>query len=208
MKPFFFLLLLLAGARQASAQDTHREARNNFGLKAGYNVAKLWGANPDWHPQSQNGYMASLFYSPSAHTGLGFRTELVYSHQGFGFSQDGKINHVESDYIYLPQLTTFGIGKFLQLQLGGQVGYLLRSKASGATSGSGNLTSIANRLDYGAAGGVEVYPFKGLILGGRYNVSFGDAYKQNATMPTGLPYDPSQFKGRNAIINFYIGYKF
>jgi len=73
-----------------------------------------------------------------------------------------------------------------------------------------------NRIDYGAAVGLEVYPIKGLIVGGRYNVSLGNIYKkyENATsspttpIPFPLPVNPNDFKGRNAVVQFFIGYKF
>jgi hypothetical protein len=75
-----------------------------------------------------------------------------------------------------------------------------------------------NRVDYGAAVGVEVYPFKGLIIGGRYNVSMGNIYKKYETMgsttptpmpvPYPLPVNPNDFKGRNAVVQFFIGYTF
>jgi hypothetical protein len=77
-----------------------------------------------------------------------------------------------------------------------------------------------NRIDYGAAVGIEVYPFKGLLVGGRYNISMGSLYKQYQNMatpsttpvpmpvPFPLPVNPSDFKGKNAVIQFFVGYRF
>ena len=124
---------------------------------------------------------------------MGYRTELVFPRQGFEFTGDGKTAAVTNDYIYMPHFTTFGIGKFFQVQIGGQLGYLLKSsKESSSDSKSQDITSFANRLDYGVAGGVEIYPVKHLILGGRYNVSFCSAYKQmTVSSPMPSPIRPT-----------------
>jgi hypothetical protein len=226
-----FLLTLLAAIissnlhAQAAEPEMHgpdlqkafrdmNDMKPKFGIKAGYNIAKITGSTPNYSPDTKNGFMVAAFYSPSTRSGFGYRSELVFSRQGFGFDEAGKMNSITSDYIYLPQFTTFGITKFVQLQVGGQIGYLLKSsKETTAEAKSQDITSFANRIDYGAAAGIEVYPFKGLILGGRYNFSLGDAYRQPATgnpipIPNPLPFNPSDVKGKNAVINFFIGYHF
>lgn len=225
----FFSFLLSVASLAAKAQTTVPDNQNRdwqkgskaatdvkpkFGLKAGYNVARITGSATNYKPDAKNGFMVAAFYAPASHGGLGYRGEIVFSRQGFGFDESGKKSSITSDYVYLPQFTTFGITRFVQLQVGGQVGYLLKSsKASSADSKSQDISSFANRLDYGAAFGAEVYPVKSLIIGGRYNMSFGNAYKQqsaSATMPlpNPLPFNPSDVKGKNAVLNFYIGFQF
>lgn len=191
------------------------DAKPKFGVKAGYNVARILGSATNFSPDAKNGFMVSAFYSPGAKSGLGYRTELVFTRQGFGYDESGKQTTVSSDYIYMPHFTTFGIGKFFQVHVGGQLGYLLKSSKETKTEGSQDITSFANRLDYGAAGGVEIYPVKHLIIGGRYNVSFGNAYKRMTSIennptpsPFPLPFNPEEVKGKNAVMNFYIGFRF
>jgi hypothetical protein len=227
MRLLFLFTLLTTLTYAATAQTTMNpeaemqkqladinEAKPKFGIKAGYNVAKLTGTATNFSPDTRNGFMVSAFYSPGVKSGLGYRTELVFSRQGFGFDENGKKTNVTSDYIYMPHFTTFGIGKLVQLHLGGQLGYLLKSSKETTTGAkSEDVTSFANRLDYGAAGGIEVYPVKHLIVGGRYNVSFGNAYKRrtatNTTpLPNPLPFNPDEVKGKNAVMNFYIGFRF
>lgn len=210
----FSLSLFSLSAQTAPAEYAEVKAPKStrFGIKGGYNIAKYTGSAPDFKPDAKNGFMAAVYYSPSASKGLGFRTELVFSRQGFGFDEAGKQSTITSDYIYLPQFTTISITRFVQLQVGGQIGYLLQSsKRTESTTGSSDLTSFANRIDYGAAFGAEIYPFKGLILGGRYNMSFGESYKQptlGGGIPSPLPFNPADVKGKNAVINFYLGYRF
>lgn len=228
MRKAFFAAMLVAVSIAASAQKTTdgmsaglqsgmkqlQEMTPRFGIKAGYNVAKMTGSTPNFSPDTRNGFMISAFFAPGPGTGLGYRTELVFTRQGFGFDENGKQTTVTNDYVYMPHFTTFGIGKFFQLHLGGQLGYLLNSSKEGSNNTSSeDITAFANRLDYGAAGGVEIYPVKQLIIGGRYNVSFGNAYKRmtsaNTTpSPFPLPFRPEEVKGKNAVMNFYIGFRF
>ncbi|MGZ3955271.1 MAG: porin family protein [Flavisolibacter sp.] len=197
-------------------QSNLKKMKPGIGLKAGYNFAKVVGTNTNFTPGNNNGFMVAGFFSPAVKSGMGYRTEIVFSRQGFSFDEAGKMQNVTQDYIYMPHLTTFTIAKKVQLQAGGQIGYLLNAKTStsSSSSGSDHTMDYFNRIDYGFAGGVEVYPFKGLLLGGRYNVSFGNIYKNYSTgggttvPPSPLPFDPSQVKGKNAVVQFFLGYRF
>lgn len=188
--------------------------RTRFGLKAGYNVAWMTGTPAHFEPSNRSGFMAGAFLAPPSKGGMGFRTEIVFSRQGFSYDASGKKESVSQDYIYLPQLTTFGIGKVVQLQLGGQIGYLLNAKSSQESQSSTEkkIMDYYNRFDYGFAGGLEIYPFKGLLIGARYNISLGNAFKtpDPSTMPVPmpLPFDPAELKGKNSVVNFFLGYKF
>ncbi|RYZ30533.1 MAG: PorT family protein [Chitinophagaceae bacterium] len=217
---FVFLLITLVTSAQSGTpsedlQEQLKEAKAmtpSFGIKAGYNVAKLTGSTPNYSPDTKNGFMVAAFFAPASRSGIGYRSELVFSRQGFGFDESGKKTSVVSDYLYLPQFTTIGITKFVQLQVGGQIGYLLKSSKQATASSDVDITSWANRLDYGAAFGAEIYPIKSLIIGGRYNMSFGSAYKVNAVstspIPNPLPFNPDDVKSKNAVINFYVGFRF
>jgi hypothetical protein len=227
MKKNSLLLVLLIGLHfyKANAQSLSQEAitkemkkmKPKYGLKLGYNIAKLSGSTPNFSPQSSNGFNVSAFYAPAS-KGLGYRTELVFSRQGFSFDDNGNVQDVRQDYIYMPHLTTFTIAKVVQLQAGGQIGYLLNAKNESSTKTTQNdqMMQFMNRFDYGAALGLEVYPFKGLIVGGRYNISLGNPYKNASSsssggtmpMPFPLPVNPADFKGKNAVMQFFAGYRF
>jgi len=231
MKKIMSIAFCLAAIQQiASAQTTPQQTMpSNFnqtqlkkmkpkiGLKVGYNYAKVVGTNTNFSPGSNNGFMISGFFSPSVKSGIGYRTEIVFSRQGFSFDESGKVQNVTQDYIYMPHLTTFTIAKRVQLQAGGQIGYLVNAKSSStsssSTGSSDHTMDYLNRLDYGFAGGVEVYPFKGLLVGGRYNVSMGNIYKNytsgnGTTTPSPFPFNPSDVEGKNAVVQFFVGYRF
>ena len=199
----------------ASFQKELKSMRPKLGIKAGYNFAKVIGSTPDFSPKSNNGFMVAGFFAPQS-KGLGYRTELIFSRQGFSFDETGKMQDVTQDYIYMPHLTTFTIAKRVQLQAGGQVGYLLNAKKSSSKqSEEEKVTEYMNRFDYGFAGGIEIYPFKGLLIGGRYNVSLGNIYKASSSssttpspIPNPLPFNPEEVKGKNAVVQFFVGYRF
>lgn len=205
----FFLMMFCGSITLFAQENADRAQRSQFSIKSGYNIARVTGKSPDFQPSSKNGFMVAASYAPASRNGLGFKTELVFSRQGFSFNEDGVKTNVSADYIYMPQFTTFTIAKKVQLQLGGQIGYLLRSGEK-ISSQKTDVTEAMNRIDYGAAGGVEIYPFKGIILGGRYNMSLGNSFKNPGTgsVTSPLPFDPSEVKSRNAVINIYVGYKF
>lgn len=201
----------------ASLSSFKKEAdqyRPKFGIKGGYNIAKVNGTATNYAPDNRKGFMVAAFYSPVS-KGVGYRTELVFSRQGFSFDESGKMQEVSQDYIYMPHFTTFTIAKKVQLQAGGQMGYLLNAQKKSDSGSESDVMEYMNRFDYGFAGGVEVYPFKGLLVGARYNVSLGNVYKQYETsstnpMPVGypFPFTPNDIKGKNAVVQFFAGYRF
>jgi opacity protein-like surface antigen len=229
MKQFIALLLVgcligtqLQAQMPQNTQDmkkAQKSMRPKIGLKAGYNYAYLYGSTPDFSKGSQNGFMAAIFFSPHTHGGLGYRTELIFSRQGFSFDSSGQVQHVRQDYIFMPHLTTFTIAKVLQLQAGAQIGYLINANKKAPTSSGGNsqetdVTDFMNRFAYGAAVGVEISPVQAVIIGARYNINLGKLYKDElpttggpTPMPVPFPFpvNPADFKGKNAVVQFFIG---
>lgn len=212
-----------AGGQMPGMSEKQMKAmKPKVGIKVGYNYAKLAGSSmQSFNPKGHSGFMVSGFYA-TGQTGVGYRSELIFSRQGFSYDDNGKMQNIGQDYIFMPHLTTFSIGRFVQLQAGMQVGYLISAtktsdqKSTTGTDDQVNVTDYMNRIDYGATGGIEVYPFAGIIIGGRYNMSLGNMYKQDYTapttgnipMPSPFPFNPSDVKTKNAVIQIFVGYKF
>jgi len=207
MRTLLSMLGLLAICQFCFAQ---KNSETKAGIKAGWNFNKLAGQSADVNFHSKSGFMVAGFFAPPA-KGVGYRSELVFSRQGFSYDNNGSRQDIQTDYIYLPQFTTYSIGKFFQLQLGGQIGYLLKSSVMPQESSSEkkDVTQYMNRLDMGAAAGFELYPVKHLIIGARYNISFGNIYEQDpSSMASPFPFIPSDIKGRNAVMQFFAGVRF
>lgn len=198
----------------AFAQMSNKKDKDNynpkFGIKAGYNWSYVTASTDGISKDGKSGFMAAVYYSPNNNKGFGYRTELVFSRQGYSFDDGGKNTAVMNDYIYMPHLTTFTIGKVVQIQAGAQIGFLLNSKLSGSKDSS--ITSLMNRFDAGFATGVEFYPVKGLVIGGRYNLGLGKLAKQYEAAankpPYPLPFDPAKTNLKNGLLQFFIGCRF
>jgi outer membrane protein with beta-barrel domain len=207
------LLFLLARLASSAQEQTNlKKNTRKIGLKAGYNWSYATAGQSGVNLNSKTGYMIGAFLAPQS-KGIGFRSEIIYSHQGYSFANGGQNTAVMNDYIYLPQLTTLTIGKILQLQLGGQIGYLLNSEQSSSNAKDSSVTGFMNRFDYGFAGGIELNPVAGFIIGARYNLGLGNLYKhyqETATNPTPfpLPFDPRTTNLKNGVIRIFVGYKF
>jgi hypothetical protein len=213
MKQISILVLIVAATCSAAAQSSKesKEFKSKIGIKAGYNFSNVVGSQSSFDPQHNNGYMVAGFFSHGKKNGLGYRSELVYSKQGYSFDDGGKNTDVMNDYLYMPHLMTYTIANVVQLQAGAQIGVLLNAKKTTGNKDS-SITDLMNRFDYGFAGGVEVYPFKGLIIGARYNLGLGKMYKQyeqsSTTTPYPLPFDPATTNLKNGILQLFIGYRF
>lgn len=184
-----------------------------IGLKAGLNFANVTNAS-SINSSSRSGFHAGVFLAPGGKKILGFRTELIYSKQGYNYKTGTKEGEVSLDYILMPQLTTISITKYFQIQLGAQMAFLINAKVdSTGGSSTGNATAdkimdFYNRFDYGFAGGVEIHPIKGLLIGARINISLGNMYEDfdpsSGQQPSFIP----KVDAKNNVFQIFAGWRF
>ncbi|MGZ3879812.1 MAG: porin family protein [Flavisolibacter sp.] len=184
-------------------------ALSQFGLKAGVNFANVTNAS-SINSSSQSGFMVGAFLAPASKGLLSSRTEIVYSRQGYNFSTSTKSGNVNLDYLLIPQLMGINLTKLLQLQVGFQMAFLLNATAdslnsSGTSSPYGSVMDYYNKFDYGFALGAEVHPFKGLLIGARYNISLGKLYKD---LGTGTPPSFTAQDAKNNVVQLFAGWRF
>ena len=89
MKKIFILAIIATAAFTVSAQFS-KDSKSKIGVKAGYNFSNVVGSGSSFNPTHNNGYMISAFFGSSNKNGLGYRSELVYSKQGYSFDEGGK----------------------------------------------------------------------------------------------------------------------
>ena len=182
-----------------------------IGLKGGINFANISKVS-SINNRTNTGFAVGLFMAPKSKGLFGFRSEIVFSRQGYNFDTNTNTGNVNLDYILLPQLSTINITKFFQIQLGAQMAFLINSKSSesnGNSSAYGKLMDYYNKFDYGLAGGLEIHPFKGLLAGARYNLSLGDLYKNPGTANQGtIPSFIPEVNVKNNVVNLYAGWHF
>ena len=212
--PVILLIPFLSLAQQNPSNNTQTGKSLGFGLKAGLNFANVSNTS-DINGETKTGFMIAGFLSPQFGTsGQGFRSELVFSRQGYNFKTNTAMGNVTLDYILFPQLYTFNVGKVLQLQIGGQLALLIKANADSTQTGTityAEAMDYYNRLDYGMAAGFELYPTKGLLIGARYNLSFAKTYKEESEFPTSpIPafIPPPGTNGKNNVVQLFVGYKF
>jgi hypothetical protein len=186
-----------------------------FGIKAGVNFANVTNAS-DINSGSESGFMAGVFLAPPSTGVMGFRTELIFSRQGYSYKTNTNTGVVNLDYILLPQLMQINITKFFSIQLGAQMAFLINAKAdsttsSGSSSPYGEIMDFYNKFDYGFAGGIEIHPFKGLLVGARYNISLGNLYKDPSSYEMNGGQPPSFIPPvdvKNNVLQIFAGWIF
>lgn len=202
MRKLLFHLLLVTTPFLLHAQ---------VGLKAGVNFANVSNAS-SINSSNQSGFMAGLFLAPPTKGIIASRTEIIFSRQGYNFQTSSKTGSVNLDYIIIPQLMGINITKFVQLQLGAQMAFLLNAKGDSTNTSNPALTGpyasmmdYYNKFDYGYAVGAEIHPFKGLLIGARYNVSLGKLYKD---LQTGQKPSFTAEDAKNNVVQIFAGWTF
>ena len=189
-----------------------------IGLKAGLNFADVTNAS-SINNSNRSGVMAGVFLAPQSKSILSSRTELIYSRQGYNYKSNANTGNVNLDYIILPQLMGINITKFVQIQIGAQMAFLINAKVdssnSTGSSGSspyGKIMDYYNRFDYGFAGGIEIHPVKELLIGARYNISLGNLYKDPSTFSSGTTPTSTDFipkvDAKNNVVQVFAGWIF
>ncbi len=199
MKKILFCLLLISPCWMHA----------QIGIKAGLNFANVTKAS-SINNSSRTGFHAGVLLSPPSTQILGFRTELTYSKQGYDYKSGSNTGNVNLDYIMSSNLATINITKYFQIQFGAQTAYLLNAKVDssnggGATNPYGKILDYYNRFDYGFAGGIEIHPISGLLVGARLNISLGKLYKdvQSGQMPSF-----SSIDAKNNVFQLFGGWRF
>ena len=180
-----------------------------LGVKSGVNFANVSDAS-SINSSNRSGFMIGAFFTPKSKRLIVYRTEVIYSRQGYDFKTSTKTGNVNLDYILMPQLMGINITKYIQLQLGAQMAFLINAKAdsttsTGSTGPYDQVMSYYNKFDYGYAIGAEIHPGKGLLIGARYNVSLGKLYSdiQSGQRPSFSAED-----AKNNVVQVFAGWRF
>lgn len=192
-----FFLLPLAALSQLNL---------GIGVKAGVNFADIKDA-ADVNTDSRTGFMIGGYIAPGKKKTVGFRSEIILSRQGYNYQTSTNTGSVNLDYLLLPQLLTIHFTRFVQVQAGGQLAFLLNTGVDSTGSSAGSLFDYFKRFDYGLAGGAEIFPFLGFFAGARLNISLSNA---NETAPgTGnWPNFVPRINARNNVVQVYAGWRF
>ncbi|MEP6950219.1 MAG: porin family protein [Ginsengibacter sp.] len=185
-----------------------------IGIKAGLNFANVTNAS-SINSSHSSGFMVAIFLAPASKGIISYHTEIGFSQQGYDYKTNSNTGNVTLNYIMMPHLIGINITRFFQLQLGGQTSYLINAKADSNKSQSSSTNPYSkqldyyNRFDYGAAAGFEIHPVPGLLIGARYNISFGDLYKNMSnTTPGETPSFIPSVNAKNNVVQIFAGWRF
>jgi hypothetical protein len=209
--PPALLLLLAITAATAQSKKKNEKPLIGIGIKGGLNFANVTNAK-SINGSNKTGFVVGAFLAPPSKSIISSRTELLFSRQGYDFKTGTNTGTVNLSYLILPQLMGINITKYVQLQIGGQMAYLLNAKADSTAASTGNpqvdkIMDLYNRFDFGAAGGIEIYPIKNLLIGARLNISFGKLYKEPDQTQTQPNFFPS-VDAKNNVVQIFLGVRF
>jgi hypothetical protein len=165
-----------------------------LGIKAGANFANVSNAS-SINNSNASGFLFGAWLGGRKKL-LRYRMELIFSRQGYDYKTSTNNGTVNLDYLLVPQLLTLNFGKF-SIHGGGQVAFLLNAHVDSA-SGDNN--------PYGIAVGAEVFPYRSLILGVRYNRSLNDLYKSVTYSGGQINFAAPDLK--NNVVQLYAGLRF
>lgn len=210
-RPFtllFFTVALLASSAHSQSLPKHK--RFEFGIKAGVNqagVTKVSAINN----KSYSGFMAGGYVGVHSLKKIGYRSEAIFSRQGYNFQQQVTEGTVKLDYLLLPQLVTLQLNRFTQFQFGAQPALLLYASVDSisalSTLSTGKAGNYFRSVHFGLAGGVEFYPAKPVLIGARFNWGLNDILhkERQQSLPSFLPPDRGQ-RLKSYMIQLYIGF--
>ncbi|MBN8825330.1 MULTISPECIES: porin family protein [unclassified Spirosoma] len=159
-------------------QSNHAAAQGitRVGLKGGLNASSLFYDSQGVSDKNERiGFHVGVFAQAPVGEFFAIQPELLYMTKGasatynvLGFT--GK-NTFKLNYAELPVLATFKLGQAVELQAGPYVSYLLNSNINSngdfGTGSSAINRDNFNKVDYGIAGGLNIY-FGKAFIGARY----------------------------------------
>lgn len=176
LKSLLVAAVVATGTCLLSSSSALAQASTRMGIKGGLNASSLFYDSQGVSNKSERiGFHAGVFTQVSLGEFFAIQPELLYMTKGasanyniLGFN--GK-NTFKLNYAELPVLATFKLGHAVELQAGPYVAYLLNSNInSNGDFGTGsNAINRANfnKIDYGLAGGLNIY-FGKAFVGFRY----------------------------------------
>jgi Outer membrane protein beta-barrel domain len=186
IKSVLVVLLILMGmatyGQSTAGNGTSKQGKTRKlhpGFRVGFDHLLFKDIRNYASAQGDGGFVAGVFLSPQVNKGFSYRTELLYDRQKIKAFHDGpELERLQASYLTIPHLVTYTIARFIQIQAGGTLSLLLQ--ASKTNYDRQSVTDYYNRIKYGFAGGLEIHPFKGILLTGRYDFDLINSYKNQA----------------------------
>ena len=168
--------VLMTGIFVLNSSNALAQGRTRVGIKGGLNASSLFYDSQGVSDKNERiGFHLGVFAQAPIGDFFAIQPELLYMTKGasatynaLGFK--GK-NTFKLNYAELPVLATFKLSQAVELQAGPYVSYLLNSNVNSngdfGTGSSAINRDNFNKVDYGIAGGLNLY-FGKAFIGARY----------------------------------------
>jgi len=198
--------VIAMGQEQQTPEETGINAK--FGFKGGINFSNLYNINVDDN-NKRVGFNIGVFAKLPISKGVSIQPELLYTTKGSklnytNFTLGAGEYRFNLNYLELPVLAVFNLGKNFNLHLGGYAAYLTNTNVTDAKN-DGTIDEIAdlnasdfNRWDAGLVGGLG-FDINKLTIGARYNYGLVDVGK------TGNVSSQLIGKSKNSVLSLYLG---
>lgn len=178
---FLVVILTLLISYDSNAQSSRPAA----GIKGGLNVSNLYTGDVD-DRDARYGFNVGVFGQPVSSDVAALQLELNYSTKGTMAMTDGLIDQKTKfnlNYLDLPVLAVFKLGKACEIHAGVYGAYLLNATIDSDGDLGDTFDEVDkdnfNSTDYGVAGGLG-FNLGAVQIGGRYNLGLNEIAKSNS----------------------------
>ena len=206
--------LVMSMSVSAQVQQTSSETRPTpkIGIKGGVNFSNFF-IDDVKDNNVKAGLNLGLFAKLPVSKGVSIQPELLYSSKGAKVSYNNPLLGGEYrfnlNYLELPVLAVFNLGKNFNIHAGGYAAYLTSANVKAEDNGSSNEGLIDfdeeqfNRFDYGLVGGLG-FDIKNVTLGARYNYGLNQIGEKDQSVLS----SEVLRNAKNNNITLYVGFGF
>lgn len=195
MKKMFFAAIAVVGFSAVGMA----QQQVKFGPKAGVNFANLSGMNDS---EMKIGFHVGAVAEIKFNDKFSIQPEVLYSTQGA--KSKGNDDKISNDYINIPIMAKYYIVDGFSVELGPQVGFLMKSESEGIISG--DTKDFYKSVDFGLGMGLAYDLPQGFFINARYNLGLSKANEDFKSGIGGVTIETKDLK--NNVIQVGIGYKF
>ena len=174
-----FCVISLPVLSQSTDKQTEKQ-KISLGIKTGVNVSrlKLNGKIPGVvNSDFRTGFVAGAFVNfPAGKSPFSFQPEFLYSSMGGDLTNElNEKQNLRFNYFSIPVLIKYQFSKKLAAFAGPQLDAIIYAEESNKL-GEFDITNSVSEVDYYATWGMELWPWRDIVLNARYMHGFKKVY--------------------------------
>jgi len=212
MAMLFGMITAMSVSGQVQKTSSESSMSPKIGIKGGVNFSNFF-IDDVQDNNVKTGLNLGLFAKLPVSKGVSIQPELLYSSKGAKVSYNNPLLGGEyrfnMNYLELPVLAVFNLGKNFNIHAGGYAAYLTSANIKAEDNGSSNEELVSfdekqfNRFDYGLVGGLG-FDIKNVTIGARYNYGLNQiGEKDQSALSSEILRN-----AKNNNISLYVGFGF